>query len=188
MQMSKEHIITSDFTKSDFFGVFILVVNALSWYFPLYVFFENIVSNQISFDVLLASFGIHYLVVIGSAILGTYLVKKFSNRDQFLLIWILIGTISTMFTIFLESNIATHVWLFSLLLGVSLGLGFPSCLAYFGDFSKGENRGRLGGIIFFASGICMLIFGLLISISPFIIGVLLLTTWRGVGLILFLLS
>ncbi|MDH5690775.1 MAG: MFS transporter, partial [Candidatus Bathyarchaeota archaeon] len=81
-----------------------------------------------------------------------------------------------------------YILLVSFLLGISLGLGFPSCLAYFGDYSIEENRGRLAGITFFASSLCILFIGLLLSFSTLVVGALILAAWRGIGFLSFLLA
>lgn len=185
--MAIKHILGDRLAKKGFLAVLVLIVNALSWYFPLYVFFENTLKKfQIDFTILLASFGIHYVAVIGFGITGIVLLNELS-RNMFLSLWIAIGAVGSAMMIMVETNNVAYVLLVSFLLGISLGLGFPSCLAYFGDFSLGENRGRLGGIVWFASGICMLLLGLLVSISSFIVSVLIFATWRGIGLVLFLL-
>ncbi len=75
-----------------------------------------------------------------------------------------------------------------MILGFSLGLGFPSCLAYFGDHSTVENRGWLGGVTFFVSGLCILFIGLIVSFSTLVAGALILAMWRGIGLLLFILA
>jgi len=186
--MPIKHILDGSPAKKDFVAVLILIVNALSWYFPLYVFFEDTLGKfQIGFTILLAIFGVHYAAAIGFAIGGTALVKRFPSPNLFLSLWMVIGTLVSALMVTLETNNIAYVWLISFLLGISLGLGFPSCLAYFGYFSVGESRGLLGGIVFFVSGICMLLLGLLVSISSFIVGVLIFAAWRGIGLVLFLL-
>jgi len=99
----------------------------------------------------------------------------------------IIGAVVSAMMIISEINNVVYIWLMPFLLGMSLGLGFPSCLAYFGDFGVGESRGALGGIVWFVSGICMLLLGLLASISSFTTAVLIFAAWRGIGLVLFLL-
>jgi MFS family permease len=80
-----------------------------------------------------------------------------------------------------------YILLFSSLLGASLGLGFPSCLAYFGDHSTVENRGWLAGITFLASCLCMFFIGFILNFSTLVAGALILAAWRGIGLLVFLL-
>jgi len=187
--MGKKTAITSALFQREFFSVLIVVVNAFSWYFPLYLLFQSVLENfQMDYTLLLTAFGVQFAAAIGSAIIGTTLVKKFSSRDTFLAVWMLIGIIASTLMVTLETFNMTYILLVSFLSGFSLGLGFPSCLAYFGDHTTIENRGLLAGITFFASGLCILFIGLIVSFSTLVAGALILAAWRGIGLLLFLLA
>ena len=187
--MERKTAITSVLFQRDFISVLIVVVNVFSWYFPLYLFFENILKDfQLAFTTLSVVLGVQFAATVGSAIIGTVLVKRFLSRDSLLSIWMILGITVSLLLVTLEASNMEYILLVSFLLGTSLGIGFPSCLAYFGDNSDVENRGWLGGITFFASGISILIIGLLLSFSASIlVGALILAAWRGIGLISFLL-
>lgn len=186
--MDKKSFLNNKFLQREFLAVFIVVVNTFSWYFPLYFFFENILRKiPMEFTSLLATYGIHYVMIIAFALIGTALVKRFPSREAFLSVWMFIGIIASALMVALETVDTAYIWLVSFILGSSLGLGLPSGLAYFGDHSTEEIRGRLGGITFLASGLCIFLVGLLISFSTLIVGVMILAMWRGLGLVLFLL-
>lgn len=127
------------------------------------------------------------MAVVGSAILGTTLVRRFPSRDALLSVWMFVGTVTSSLMVTLQAYNMLFILLVSFLSGISLGLGFPSCLAYFGDYSIEENRGSLAGVTFFASGICILLVGLVLNFSTLVVGALILAAWRGTGLFLFLL-
>jgi hypothetical protein len=185
--MKDRSFLNSVLFKREFLGVFIAVVNAFSWYFPLYVFFENIASGlKFDFFSLSVVYGLQFVGAIGSAIVGTVLIKKFRTLNFFLSMWMLIGVIASAMMILLETADIAFIWPVSLILGLSLGLGFPSCLAYFGSYGLEETRGRLGGITFLASGLCIFFVGVLISFSSLVVGALILATWRALGLVSFL--
>jgi MFS family permease len=185
--MGDKTAITSVLFQREFLSVLIVVVNAFSWYFPLYILYQNSLEQfQIGSTFLLLAFGIQSVSAIVFAIIGTSLRKKL-RHDLFLAVWMFIGIIVSVFFITLETFNATSILLVSFLSGFSLGLGFPSCLAYFGDHTTVENRGLLAGITFFASGLIILFVGLLVSFSTLVTGALILAAWRGIGLLLFLL-
>ena len=188
--MERKSTINSTLFQRDFLSVLIVVVNAFSWYFPLYIFFESTLGNlQIDSTFFQAAFGVHFATAIGAAIIGTALVKKFPSRESFLAVWMFIGSIASVSMIMLDTVNLVQVFLISFLLGAALGFGFPTCLAYFGDYSTIENRGLLGGVTFFASGLFILFIGLLLSFSTsVVVGALLLAAWRGIGLLSFLLA
>lgn len=187
--MTDTYVTRNYLLKRDFITVLVIVVNAFSWYFPLYVFFMNVLEKaQVESSILLITFGVHYLGAISFAFAGTAIVRRFSSRNAFLFLWMFIGVISSAMLLILETSNVAYLLLVSFFLGISLGLGFPSCLSYLGDNTFEENRGRLSGITFFASCLGMLVIGLLVSVSSFVMGVLILTLWRGLGLVLFLLA
>lgn len=174
--------------KREFLAVFIATVNAFSWYLLLYVFFQNIMGElKLDFFTLSVAYGLQFAGTIGFAFVGIVLMKKFRNLDFFLSMWMLIGVVtSAMIVIILEAAAVAFIWPFSLVLGLSIGLGFPSCLAYFGSYGLEESRGRLGGITFFTSALVIFFIGALISFSNLVVSALILATWRALGLLSFL--
>jgi MFS family permease len=187
--MARKSVINSVLLQRDFLAVLIVIVNAFSWYFPLYLFFESTLGKfQVEPTLLSVAFGVQCVAAVGSAIAGTVLVKRFPSRDEFLSVWMFIGIIASASMVMLETFNMAYILVVPFLLGISLGLGFPSCLAYFGDYSAEENRGRLAGITFFASCLCMFFIGLLLSFSTLVVGALILAAWRGIGLFLFRLT
>lgn len=185
--MARKPAISNVLLQRDFLAAFIVIVNAFSWYFPLYLFFESTLEKfQMGSTFLLAAFGVQCAAAVGFAIVGTALVKRFPSRDAFLSVWMFVGIIASILMVTLETFNIAYIFLVSSLLGISLGLGFPSCLAYFGDYNIGENRGWLAGITFFASSLCIFCIGLLLSFSTLVVGALILAAWRGIGLFLFL--
>ena len=187
--MARNSVMNSVLLQRDFLAVFIIVVSTFSWYFPLYLFFQSTLGRlQLESTFLLVAFGVQYVAAVCSAIVGTALVKRFPSRDTLLSVWMLVGIVASTSMVALETFGTAYILLVSFLLGISLGLGFPSCLAYFGDYSIEENRGRLAGITFFASSLCILFIGLLLSFSTLVVGALILAAWRGIGLFLFLVT
>ena len=175
--------------QRNFLAVFIVNVNFFSWYFPFYLFFESTLGKflvEYPF-LLLVAFGVKCLAAIGFAIIGLALVKRFPTRDEFLAVWMFVGIIASTLMILLVTFNMANICLVSFILGISLGLGFPSCLAYFGEHTIKENRGWLAGITFFASSLCIFFIGFLLIFSTLVVGSFVLAAWRGIGLFLFLL-
>jgi len=186
--MTREPVRSNVLLQRDFLPVFVIIVNAFSWYFPLYLFFQSIVGKfEVESTFLLVAFGVQCVATVASAMGGTALVKRFPSRDAFLSVWMSVGIMVSILMITLETFNMVYVLLVSFLLGISLGLGFPSCLAYFGDYSVEENRGRLAGVTFFSSCLGMFFVGLLLSRSTLVVGASILAAWRGIGLFSFLL-
>jgi MFS family permease len=187
-RMGKQSTIADAVLQRDFLSVLIVVVNTFSWYFPLYLLFQRTLEElqvNVGSTLFLTAYGVQYAAAIGFALIGAILVKRFSSRSTFLSFWMVVGIIASLLMVMLESFNSTLILIISFIIGTALGLGFPSCLSYFGDHSNVENRGLLGGITFFASGLSILIVGLITNFSSLIIGSLVLAAWRGVGLLSF---
>jgi MFS family permease len=186
--MENTSTLKSTLFQRDFLAVLIAVANILAWYFPAYIFFDNALGAfEMDFTLLLVAFGVQFAASIGSAFLGTALMKKFPSRDTFLIVWMITGIIASIMLVELETFNFAYMLIVSFLLGFSLGFGFPTCLAYFGDQSAIQNRGILAGITFLVTGLCILLIGLIVSFSTLLIGAITLAVWRGIGLLLFLL-
>ncbi len=186
--MERTSTLKSALFQRRFLSVFIVVVNVLSWYFPLYIFLESVLRDLPNGpSLLLLAFGVQFATAIGFGILGTALAKRLPSTT-FLSFWMFVGIISSVSMVTLETYNMVNILLVSFLLGFALGLGLPSSFEYFGDQSTVENRGLLAGITFFASMLFIFLIGLLLSFSTLFVGALILAAWRGIGLFLFLLA
>jgi len=184
--MDRKSFLSNVLFQKEFLTAFILIVNAFSWYFPLYALFANTVNSlPLEYTFLLVIFGVHYVAVIGFAIIGIMVVNKLVSRSALLSLWMLIGIIASVLMITLEGGNRVNLFLAASVLGISLGLGFPSCLAFFADYGVVEYRGRLGGLIYCIAGLGIFFFGLLTVIFTLIVSVTILALWRGIGLIFF---
>jgi MFS family permease len=165
---------------------FILIINSFSWYFPLYIFFTNTLNNLgIAYSELIMIFGLHYATILISAFISATIAREFVTRVRLLLIWVLLGTISSGFMIILESNNLLAVYSVSLLMGVALGFGFPICLAYFANSVSSDRMGKFSGIALFAAFLGIFLVGFLTTIFSFIEVALMFTIWRAIGIIAF---
>ena len=165
-----------------------LIVNSFSWYFPLYILFVNTLDSlQIGYDTLLVIYFAHYITIILSAFVGNFLIRKF-NKHILLIFWMLIGTFASLSLLLIKNAEIELICTVSTLLGLSLGLGFPSCLAYFADNVNVNQRGSVGGFIFFIAFIGMCAVGFFTSILDYVTSVLFFTVWRGIGLVTLVLT
>jgi MFS family permease len=79
-----------------------------------------------------------------SAIVGSLISRRINSR-KLLLSWITLGVISTALLAVFQGIFLTL--LSSILLGFSLGLGFPCCAAFLADCTATEERARVSGIV-----------------------------------------
>ena len=169
----------------EFFPVFIIIVNSLTWNTLTYAIFSNLINNlPISPIETMTLFGIHYVGVTCSLILGSIFFPR--ARKKFLSLWMLTGTVISILLISIPSNDISVNMFISFFFGVSVGTGLPSSLACFADATITENRGFFGGITFFFVGFVTMLFVVITLLTDNIVVALMVTAWRILGLILFL--
>jgi MFS family permease len=140
----------------------LLVLNSLVWYILTYAAFLAIVNQLHLLDTeKLGLFTTYFAGIAISAILGAKFLPH--ARSKFLNLWSFMGAIATLLLIAVSGNGMLVNALLAFFLGVSIGVGLPSCLSYFADLTSVENRGFIGGIIWSAVGFTILIFAFLIN-------------------------
>lgn len=173
-----------------FLPAFIATFFSLTWIPLTYKVFNDCISERYpspSGSGALIVFAVYYVGIAASAILGAIICSR--AREKSFILWMLAGTIASATLITIPSNSMEINILVSLFLGASTGVGLPSCLAYFGDVTSVENRGRYGGITWSAVGFGALLFGgLLFSLLSTVYVSLALAIWRVIGLFGFLLT
>jgi MFS family permease len=85
-------------------------------------------------------------VAVFSALIGSVASERV-NRRKFLFGWVIVGLLANIAMIFTQEFGSVYFLFISAVLGVSIGLGFPSCLAFIADSTSVEDRARTSGII-----------------------------------------
>ena len=161
-----------------------LVFNSLVWYTLMYALFSNEVNGlSLSVTLTFALYGVYYGGFALSAVLGAAFFPR--ARERCLLVWMFLGTSATVLLPFIESNSFQANVLVSLFLGISVGVGLPSSLAYFADTTIVENRGRCGGVVWGAVGFSVLGIGLFVNMLGSFEAFMALAIWRGAGALVF---
>jgi len=128
---------------------------------------------------------VFYIAAIGSLLAGSLFSERL-KRLHFLCFWMLLGTLCSFLLIFVNNVGTGYISIIFLLLGVSFGLGMPSSFAYMADSTYIENRGCISSLIFFAANFVAFPLAILAMILNPEAKALLLTLWRGIGLVFFL--
>jgi MFS family permease len=138
--------------KRGFLVITILFLSVFGWYYMTLPVIESVLTKlSISDSESVTVWATFYLSIVETSISGTFLSKKVT-RNKFLYAWTVLGAVASLLPILFSSSF-DQVWLVSLVLGASFGLGIPSCLAYFAECTDVENRGRIGGITFLIANI-----------------------------------
>jgi MFS family permease len=124
-------------------------------------------------------------VAVFSAIIGSILSERI-NRRKFLVSWRVIGLLSNISLIFTQELGIVYFYVISAVLGISIGLGFPSCLAFLADSTTVGERARVTGIAFFVILVIAMLSYVIAEASNFGIGLLiLLSALKGTSLFAF---
>ena len=185
-QMPLDRFLASVANNKDIAIAILLVTNAFVWYYFIIITLQTIVqTTQVNQSTIWLIWTLHFAGIAFSALIAASLAKKIKNRSTFILFWMLLGVVLSVISIWADLTSISSILALSLLFGVSLGLGMPSCMGYFTESVTVEKRGRIGGIIFLLSGLIIVALGLIAGGS---IGVqtVILTGWRLFGLVVFL--
>lgn len=132
-----------------FGAVTFLASGALAWYFLISIYLPSILTSMTP-DFILQMTGqvVFFVTGIASAVIGSLISQKVNLR-KFLFSWITLGVVST---VALSFSLSTIFFLFTtFMLGLSLGLGLPSSLAFLADCTIVEERGRIAGMTILTS-------------------------------------
>ena len=158
----------------------VLISNALIWYSFAFSILKSI-TNEIT----LLMWTVHFVAATFSAIVGAALTDKIHKRTTFLVFWMAFGIISSLILMFVSPIRTLDVLAIFFLFGVSFGFGLPVSMGYFADSTIVENRAKLGGLILCINGLGAFLFGIT-AIDDITLQALTLATWRGFGLMIFL--
>ncbi len=168
----------------DFAPVFVVVFNSLVWFTLTYALFYNAVERlPLADSERIMIFTLYYVGVACSAILGAMFFSR--ARETCLLLWMLTGAgMSAVLTTIFSNDFLINS-LVSLSLGISIGVGLPSSLAYFADLTSVENRGAYGGMLYGFVALGSIVLIILLSALETFHGFVLLAVWRILGLVFF---
>jgi MFS family permease len=158
----------------------LLVFNSFVWFTLTNAIFNTIVNGLNFFKTgKLILFTAYFVGIAASAIFGSKFFPR--ARAKFLFLWLFMGATVTSFLITFSSDGMLGDALLAFFLGISIGIGLPSCLSYFADSTQIENRGFIGGITWSGVGFTVLFFAVLISELGVWEAITVLAIWRFFG-------
>jgi MFS family permease len=137
-------------TAKIFLGRSFLLLNTLTWQFMMRAIATRLAELETA-----AIVDTFYLGVIVSLFIGAILSDKI-RRLHLVFAWVMFGTFASFLPLFWTSNSIIAQLTVNFTLGFSFGLGLPSCVACFAESTTFQNRGRMCGLIFLLSTLCVL--------------------------------
>jgi MFS family permease len=150
--------LSADFkiSRRNFLAVTLLSSSTFAWFLVIFSYWGDIFSLSVKVDLFWINVGSAVFIGVSvlSVLVGSMVAEKV-NIKRFLWSWVILGILST------ASLAIFHGVIFSLvaciLLGISFGLGFPSCLGFLSNYAAPEERGRIAGSIFFEAFVFVII-------------------------------
>jgi MFS family permease len=171
--------------QKDSFTVFILLFNAFTWWYMIPIIIDDLLCvSTVASGQFFIIWAAYYLAIIASAIVGSVLSSKIS-RLKFIYFWIIFGVVISPLPFLLNNFAMISILIVGVLLGGAFGLGMPSCLAYFSDYTAIDNRGRAGGIMLLITNLSAVVFTISLSMFDLTGKLMIFTLWRATGLIIF---
>ena len=165
--------------KSSYLAAF-LVMNSITWIFMTRKSIRMALNTfNITDQQSLIVWMIFNLTIIIFGIIGAALSLRI-RRFSIIYFWMFSGIIASFLFYFLLFLSSFYFFFIILFWSASFGLGMPSCLAYFADSTTYQNRGSIGGIIFFTSN--LLAFLVIITPIDYAMNITMAIIWRTIGL------
>jgi MFS family permease len=163
----------------------VLVSNAFAWYFGTYYLIGKYINDiSLGWVETIAVWGVNSAAAAVSALLMSKRMLRLVNRQEFLMLWMLLGALASVVPLAVRPALFWELVLMALLWGFSFGLGMPFSMEYYTDNITMQNRGKIGGLTFLLSYSSTFLFGI-VGGADLRALILCLTFWRVAGLILF---
>jgi MFS family permease len=170
-------------SRRQLFVVFFLLFNAFTWYYMILRLMESIPATA---NMLSAFQIVFHLAAIGSSLAGAVLSDK-TRRLHIIYLWMIAGAVTPLLLTSTYGLAAGHLSIVFILLGVSFGVGMPSCLGYLADNTSVDNRGRISAISFLLINLSAPPLMILADAFDLSMNSLILAAWKGLGFIILVL-
>jgi MFS family permease len=164
----------------------ILLTNAFVWYYGIIKFLISTVSQIPTFYSIIIWCS-HFAGITISALIGASWTYKIEKKNNFILIWLLLGVISSLISMIINTANFTSLLAISLLFGVSLGFGMPCLMDFYTKNTNVKNRGGQGGVIMLLTGLGVFLLAMVVNENNSL-NLFAMALWRGIGLLIFLIA
>lgn len=125
-----------------------LLINSVTWFSLMWFVIRDLLEKAALHDVLVVSASFYGAFLVFAFIGATVLYKNLRKKIP-LSAWIIIGTSTCILFVLAVEKTLFNLAVISFISGALAGTGIPTCLAFFADYTKIENRGLIGAAVFF---------------------------------------
>ena len=139
------------------------LVISLTWYSIVILVMKNSLQELgIEYIGRITVYGVYTISLILTSVVCCFIVDK-RDKLNFAFSWMILALIGSFIFLLFSETIQTLI-LYALLGGISLGMGLPIHLGTFAEETSIENRGRVGGLVYFTLSIFLPFLGVLVEI------------------------
>ena len=138
------------------------LVISLTWYSIVILVMKNSLQELgIEYIGRVTVYGVYTISLILTSVVCCFIVDK-RDKLNFAFSWMILALIGSFIFLLFSETIQTLI-LYALLGGISLGMGLPIHLGTFVEETSIENRGRVGGLVYFTLSILLPFLGVLVE-------------------------
>ena len=162
----------------------LLLSNLISWGYLVTALINQIYSGfGATYERTLGTMALYYLANFISALLSSSVAAEVRRSRKVLGCTVFAGGVLLLPTIFYEALTIELMALISFLSGVSLGSVLPSCLAFFSENTRIDERGRTAAVILFITYVLYFCLAVTIQLLSTRHALALCALWRFLGLV-----
>jgi len=165
-------------------AIVLLLSNLISWGYLVTALINQIYSGiGVTYERTLGTMALYYLANFISALLSSSVAAEVRRSRKVLGCTVFAGGVLLLPTIFYEALTIELMALISFLSGVSLGSVLPSCLAFFSENTRIDERGRTAAMILFITYVLYFCLAVTIQLLSIRHALALCALWRFLGLV-----
>lgn len=151
-----------------------LLFNTFSWFFIGQMMIGKIGATV---DVTVLSL-VYCVAIILSAVVGAQFLTKIRRQQHLFFFWLVFGSLVSLLPM-ATANSPMFAVATAILMGTSLGIGLPSCLAYFTYSIPIEKRGKAGGTLLMFTFMCTPLVAMFMLPLNLAMSSIVFSLWRG---------
>jgi MFS family permease len=143
-------------------AIIVLISNAFTWYFATFITINSFLDlAHVEGVGALAIWIINSCAAAFTGLIVASRTSKSTSPRIFLSLWVLFGIMSSAVPLFMAMTTFSEVALVAFLWGAAFGFGMPLCMEYYADNVVSDNRGKIGGIVYFVAYVGIFYFGIM---------------------------
>lgn len=131
----------------------VLIASAFIWYLLAFNIIRELITEVTSNSGALLIWGVNFVGIALSGVLGSFITSKLKKRLRFLYFWTIAGVFLSLIPFIINVTTLPELVAVSAIFGIYFGLGMPATMAYFAASTEIEHRSKISGMTFLLIGL-----------------------------------